>query len=326
MSVQPLWRLIRWLGSAAAFILVVLTIMFLLLEMTPGDPIQSLVGNMPVTDELRAALTQQFGLDRPLWERYFSYIGNLVQGNFGYSYAGRQDVLPLVMERLGNTLVLVVPALVLSSILGIFFGALAATSRRRSVDNGLSMLSIALFSLPGFWLGLVLIIVFAVNLQWFPSQGMRSYTSRGLFSIPHMVLPVLTMVLTEFAFKMRLMRATMIEVLGQDFIDTARSKGLSRMQIIWHHALPNSMLPMLTVIGSSIGFTVAGTVLIEKVFGWPGLGMLLYDSVQRSENMVVMAILLITAVIIIVVNMLTDALMALVDPRLRRSLLKGGRN
>lgn len=324
MNGRHLWRFMRWLGSAAVFILVVITIMFLLLELTPGDPIQSLIGNMPVTDELRAQLTAQFGLDQPLLTRYFTYLGNILQGDFGYSYAGRQDVLPLVLDRLGNTLVLVIPALFISSVMGIFFGALAATARSRGFDNAVSMISIGLFSLPGFWLGLVLIILFAVQLQWLPSQGMRGYTSRGMFSVPHMVLPVLTMAITEFAFMMRLMRATMIEVLGQDYIDTARSKGLSRTQIIFRHALPNSMLPMITVIGSSIGFTVAGTVLIEKVFGWPGMGMLLYESIQRSENMVVMAILLITAVIVIVVNLLTDAVMALVDPRLRKSLISGG--
>jgi peptide/nickel transport system permease protein len=186
------------------------------------------------------------------------------------------------------------------------------------------MSAIAGFSVPSFWFGLVLIIIFSVNLRWLPAQGMTSYTSTGL-SIPHMILPVLTLTLTELAFKLRLMRATMIEVLGQDYIDTARSKGLTRRAVLWRHALLNAMLPMITVIGYSMGFTLAGTVLVEKVFGWPGMGMLLYESILRSENMVVMAILLIVAVTVVVVNLLTDIVLGLVDPRVRRRLQTGAR-
>lgn len=319
MSAKTLLRIARWLASAVLLTLVVITIMFFLLELAPGEPVQALVGNMPVPDDLRAALAAQFGLDKPMWERYLIYMGNMLTGDFGYSYASRQDVLPLVMARLQNTLILAVPALIISSVAGILLGAWAAATRSRTLDNVLSMTSIALFSLPGFWVGLLLIIVFAVNLKWLPTQGMRSYTSKGL-SVPHLILPVLTMTITEFAFKMRLMRASMMEVLGQDYIDTARSKGLSRFAIIRRHALPNSMLPMITVVGYSIGATVAGTVLVEKVFSWPGMGMLLYESIQRSENMVVMAILFVTAVIVILVNLLTDLILGFADPRLRQRL------
>lgn len=323
MNLNLLWRLLRWLLSAAALMLVVVTLMFFLLELAPGEPIQALVGNMPVPEDVRAAMTSQFGFDRPLPERYLTYLANMFTGDFGYSYASRQEVLPIVLARLQNTLLMVIPALILSSIFGILFGAWAATTRNNKLDNILSITSIALFSLPGFWVGLILILIFAVNLQWLPTQGMRSYTSTGL-SIPHLVLPVLTLSITEFAFKMRLMRATMIEALGQDYIDTARSKGLSGGRIIWRHALPNSMLPMITVIGYSIGYTVAGTVLIEKVFGWPGMGMLLYDAIQRSDNLVVMAVLFVTATIVIVVNLLTDMLIGVTDPRIRERLKAGG--
>ena len=323
MSVNLLWRLLRWLVSATVLVVIVVTLMFFLLELAPGEPIQALVGNMPVPDDVRAAMTAQFGFDRPLPERYLTYLANMFTGDFGYSYASRQEVLPVVLARLQNTLVMVVPALIISSVLGIVFGAWAATTRNNKLDNVLSIMSIALFSVPGFWLGLILILIFAVNLQWLPTQGMRSYTSNGI-SIPHLVLPVVTLSITEFAFKMRLMRATMIEVLGQDYIDTARSKGLGRGYILWRHALPNSMLPMITVIGYSIGYTVAGTVLVEKVFGWPGMGMLLYDAIQRSENLVVMAVLFVTATIVIVVNLLTDILIGFTDPRIRERIKTGG--
>jgi len=324
MRTKFLWRALRWLISAALLILVVVTVMFLLLELTPGEPIQALIGNMPVPDDVRASLATQFGLDRPPFERYLTYMGNMLTGDFGFSYASRQEVLPLVWDKLQNTLIMTIPALVLSSVLGIAIGAWSAITRNRLLDNILSVTSIALFSLPGFWVGLMLILIFAVRLDWLPTQGMRSFTSTGSYSIPHLVLPVLTLTITEFAFKMRLMRASMIEVLGQDFIDTARSKGLSRGRILWSHALPNSMLPMITVIGYSIGYTVAGTVLVEKVFGWPGMGMLLYDSIQRSENLVVMAILFVASVSIIVINLLTDLVLGLVDPRIRARLAHGG--
>lgn len=324
MGKRFLWRALRWLVSAAVLVVVVVTVMFLLLELTPGEPIQALIGNMPVPDDVRASLAQQFGLDRPLFERYLTYMGNMLTGDFGFSYASRQQVLPLVWEKLQNTLVMTIPALILSAALGIAIGAWSAITRNRVLDNILSVTSIALFSLPGFWVGLMLILIFAVRLDWLPTQGMRSYTSTGSYSIPHLILPVLTLTITEFAFKMRLMRASMIEVLGQDFIDTARSKGLSRGRILWSHALPNSMLPMITVIGYSIGYTVAGTVLVEKVFGWPGMGMLLYDSIQRSENLVVMAILFVASVSIIVINLLTDLILGLVDPRIRARIKSGG--
>lgn len=314
--------LFRWVGSAILLIASVVVMMFVLLEMTPGDPIQALVGNMPVTDELRDRLMAEFGLNRSVYERFFIYVGNILTGNLGYSYANQAPIGGLLVERLQNTMLLAIPALVLSSVAGILLGSIAAVTRSKTLDNIFSISAIAGFSVPSFWVGLVLIIVFSVNLKWLPAQGMRSFTSTGI-SIPHMILPVLTLTLTELAFKLRLMRATMIEVLGQDYIDTARSKGLSKWTIIRRHALLNSMLPMITVIGYSVGYTLAGTVLTEKVFGWPGMGLLLYESIQRSENMVIMAVLLVVAVTVVIVNLLTDVVLGLVDPRVRRKLKSG---
>lgn len=318
-----LFNLLRWIGSALLLIASVVVMMFLLLELAPGDPIQALVGNMPVTDELRAKLVLEFGLDGSVYERFFVYVGNILSGNLGYSYANQAPIGGLLIDRLQNTMLLAVPALVLSSVGGIILGSIAAMTRSKTLDNVFSITAIAGFSVPSFWVGLVLIIIFSVNLKWLPAQGMRSFTSSGL-SIPHMVLPVLTLTFTELAFKLRLMRATMIEVLGQDYIDTARSKGLGKWSIIRKHALLNSMLPMITVIGYSVGYTLAGTVLTEKVFGWPGMGLLLYESIQRSENMVIMAVLLVVAVAVVVINLLTDIVLGFVDPRVRRTLKSGG--
>ncbi|MDR5699466.1 ABC transporter permease [Agromyces aerolatus] len=306
----------KLLGSSLVLIFVVILIMFLLLEAAPGDPIQALVGQVPVSEEFRRQMTEQFGLDRPVWERFFAYVGNILTGNLGYSFATMQPVSELILGRLGNTLLLTLPALVISSILGILLGAVAARTRSKALDGAISYAAIAGFSLPAFWVALLLILLFSVNLGWLPSQGMTSYTSSGL-SIPHLILPVASLALAETAFKVRIMRASMIEVLGQDYIDTARSKGLSAHEVLRKHGILNSMLPMVSVIGYSLGFTIAGSVLIEKVFGWPGMGLLMYDSIQRSENMVVMGILLIVTVTVVIINILTDVAYGLVDPRVR---------
>lgn len=306
----------KMIGSALILIFVVITVMFFLLEIAPGDPIQSLVGQVPVSEEFRAQMTAAYGLDRPLPERYFTYLTNILSGNLGFSYSNQQPVLDLIMGRLGNTLILTIPATILSSVGGILLGAIAARTRSRALDGTISSISIASFSLPNFWLALMLILLFAVTLGWLPAQGMSSFTSTGV-DPRYMILPVISLAVAELAFKMRIMRSSMIEVLGQDYIDTARSKGLNRNQILWRHGMLNSMLPMVSVIGYSLGFILAGSVLIEKVFGWPGMGQLLFDSIQRSDNMIVMGILLIITITVLIVNMLTDVVYGFVDPRIR---------
>jgi len=315
----------KLIGSSAILIFAVILVMFLLLELAPGDPIQALVGQVPVTDEFRRQMTEMYGLDRPLPERFVSYVGNILTGNLGYSYANRQPVAELILQRLGNTLALTLPSLVISSVGGILLGTAAARTRSKFKDGAISFGAVAGFSVPSFWLALLMIMLFAVNLGWLPAQGMASYGSSG-FSLQHFILPVIALAIPELAFKARVMRSTMIGVLGEDYIDTARSKGLTPVQILRHHGLLNSMLPMVSIIGYSLGFTIAGAVTIEKVFGWPGMGMLLYTSIQTGENMVVMGILLVVAITVVIVNIATDVVYGLVDPRIRaRSRMAGVR-
>ncbi|PPF79323.1 ABC transporter permease [Subtercola sp. Z020] len=316
----------RLIGSSVLLIFVVILVMFLLLEIAPGDPIQSLVGQVPVTEEFRRQMTATYGLDRPLFERFVSYVANVATGNLGYSFANREPVTELILQRLGNTLVLTLPSLVISSIGGILLGTAAARTRSKVKDGAISFAAVAGFSIPSFWLALLLIMLFAVSLGWLPAQGMASYGSKGL-SVPHLILPLIALAIPELAFKARIMRSTMIGVLGEDYIDTARSKGLSSFEILRRHGLLNSMLPMVSVIGYSLGFTLAGAVTVEKVFGWPGMGMLLYTSIQTGENMVVMGILLVVAITVVIVNILTDLVYGLVDPRIRaRSRMSRGVN
>lgn len=298
-------------------IFMIIVVMFVLLELSPGDPIQALMGDAPVSEAYRQQMTETFGLDQPAIIRFFTYLANVATGNLGYSFANNMPVLELIVGRLGNTLMLAIPSIILSSIGGIFLGAIAARTRSKLKDSTISIGAVIGFSIPTFWMGLLMILLFSVSLGWLPAQGMNSFANPG-FSWRHLILPLATMTLTELAFKTRIMRSSMIEVLGQDYIDTARSKGLTNREILRRHGILNSMLPMVSVIGYSLGYTIAGAVVIEKVFGWPGMGLLLYDAIQKSENMVILGVLLVMTVTVVIVNILTDVVYGLVDPRIGR--------
>lgn len=305
--------------SSFVLFLVVISVLFLLLEASPGDPVLAILGDTPVTDEFLEKMRQTYGLDRPMWERYFIYIGNVLTGNLGYSYlhAG-SPVLTLVLERIGPTLALAIPAFLISTAGGLVFGAIAARTRKGWLDSLISGSAIALFSVPNFWLGMLLLLSFSIELGWLPIQGASPRGVSGIH-VEYLILPVLTMATSELAYKTRIMRASVIESLGQDYIDTARSKGLTEREVLWRHALPNALLPMVTVAGYSLGFMVAGSVVTERVFGWPGMGLMFVESVERGNNQVVLGIVIVLTFAIIVVNILTDMLYGLVDPRVRES-------
>ncbi|MGO1769649.1 MAG: ABC transporter permease [Microbacterium sp.] len=297
--------------------LAVITVLFFLLEIAPGDPVQTLVGDVPLSEEFRERITVAYGLDKSAAERYLLYVGNVLTGDLGFSFGtNNEPVLALILSRAGNTLAIAVPSFVLSTIGGIVLGAIAARTRRRWLDGGISGTAVGLFSIPNFWFGMVLILVFSIGLGWFPTQGKSPYGMGGI-AVEYMVLPIIAMATSELAYKTRIMRSSMIESLGQDFIDTARSKGLSSSAILWRHALPNALLPMVTVAGYSLGFVLAGSVLVERVFGWPGMGLLFVDAIQRQNNMVILGVVIVLTVVIILVNILTDIVYGLVDPRLR---------
>ncbi|MGO2113209.1 MAG: ABC transporter permease, partial [Pseudoclavibacter sp.] len=310
--------------SSIVLLLVVITILFLLLEIAPGDPVQTLVGDVPVSPEFRAQITESFGLDRPLWERYAIYVGNVFSGNLGMSFGTHSvPVSELIADRIWNTVALAVPSILISTVGSILIGVVAARTRRPWLDKLLSGGAIAFFSIPNFWLGLMLIVVFAMSLGWLPVQGMGPYGQEGLYPA-YLVLPIVTMATSELAYKTRIMRSAMIETLGQDYIDTARSKGLSMRKVVWSHAFPNALLPMVTVVGYSLGYILAGSVLVEQVFGWPGMGLLFLTGVNRQDNFVVLGVVIVITITILIVNMLTDIVYGLVDPRLRARFRMGG--
>ena len=311
----------RLLVSSVLLFVAVITVLFLLLELAPGNPIQSLVGDVPISPAFEAQITAAFGLDKPLWERYVIYLGNVFTGNLGYSFGTNQPVLDLILGRAVNTLAIALPAFVLSTVLGLVLGSIAARTRRRWLDGGISGAAVALFSVPNFWLGMMLIMIFSLTLGWLPTQGKAPYGQEGI-ALQYMVLPVITMATSEIAYKTRIMRASMIESLSQDFVDTARSKGMSSQRVLWRHALPNALLPMVTVSGYSLGFILAGSVLVERVYGWPGMGLLFIDAVNRQDNQVVLGVVIVLTVSILLVNILTDVVYGVVDPRLRSQLTR----
>lgn len=315
----------RLLISSFVLLLVVITIMFLLLQAAPGDPIQTLVGDAPVPESFRRQLVETYGLDEPLYQRYVTYVGHVLTGDLGQSFVAQAPVAELIWERLGNTLLIAVPSLVISTVGGIVLGSIAARTRKRWLDTSLSGGAVAMFSVPNFWLGLMLISLFSITLGWLPAQGMNGYGQSG-FSMAHLVLPVVTLASTELAFKTRIMRSSMIEALGQDFMDTARSKGLPRRDLLIRHALPNALLPMVTVVGYSLGMVLAGSVLVEKVYGWPGMGLLMIESINHQDTSVVLGVVIVITVSILIVNILTDVVYGIVDPRLRARAHRSARS
>lgn len=308
--------LARTVASSIALILAVVVLLFLLLELAPGDRIQAYVGDVPVSEAFRQEMTERLGLDEPVLTRLLVYLGNVITGDFGDSFIHNRPVIDLIFERLGATLAITLPALVLSSIGGIILGVIAARTRNPYLDNTISIGALAGFSIPNFWFALVLILTFSIWLGWLPAQGMAPIGQVGI-RWQHLILPIISLTAMEMGFKTRIMRSSMIEVLGQDYIDTARSKGLSSVEILRRHGVLNSLLPMVSVIGYSMAFVIAGSVVIEKVFAWPGMGLLLYDSITRGENLVVIGILIIMTVLVVVINALTDIVYGLLDPRVR---------
>lgn len=311
---------LRLLVSSFVLFLVVITVLFILLELTPGDPAQAILGDVPVTPEFLERIRETYGLDRPAWERYFIYVGNVLSGNLGYSFLNNgAPVAGLIGQRVGATLALALPAFVISTLGGLVLGAIAGRTRRRWLDSLISGSAVALFSIPNFWLGMLAILFFSIELGLLPIQGKSPFGQPGIH-FQYLILPVLTMATIELAFKARIMRASVVEALGQDFIDTARSKGLTQRAILWRHALPNALLPMVTISGYSLGSLLAGSVVVERVFGWPGMGLLFVEAVERQNNQVVLGVVIVITATVIIVNILTDLVYGLVDPRLRAQL------
>jgi peptide/nickel transport system permease protein len=299
------------------------TVIFVLVHLAPGNPIDYIIGEAGADQEMVDRLRADLGLDQPIWVQLFRYIAQIAQGDLGYSFVSRAPVLDLILDRLPATLLLMASQLVLSVVLGIGFGVLSARRPNASLDNVITVVSLASFAIPVFWLGQMLILGFAYYLDWFPIQGMTNvragYTGfdHVLDVAHHMVLPVLTLTIYNLALNLRLTRASMLQVIGQEYIKVARAKGLSENTILLKHALRNALLPVVTVIGLEFRTLIAGAVLTETVFAWPGLGRLTFDAIGARDYPLLMGMFIFVCLLVVIGNLVTDLLYAVLDPRIR---------
>lgn len=304
---------------AVVTIFVALTVNFVLFRVLPGDAVARVSRIPNASPALKQALEAEFGLDKSLWEQYLRYLEQLFQGNMGVSFTNRQPVLDNLIEAFGNTLPMVTLGTVISVVLGVGVGVFAAVRRNSAGDFIATGLAVAFYAFPTQFLGMMLLILFAGVL---PSVGMSdpfavAMSTGEQFSdlLRHMTLPVLTLVLTLYAENALIVRSAMLETLGEDYVLTARAKGLTRRRIIWSYALRNAALPTITQIGLSLGAVVSGSILVEVIFSWPGIGRALYDAVlQRDYPMLQGGFLAITFTVV-VINYLADLLYFRLDPR-----------
>lgn len=327
MSAQPVSSgryLARRLLQAVPLVIGVLVITFVLIHLAPGDPIYILAGEGGDA-EYYAEMRAYYGLDRSLPEQLARYLLAALRGDFGYSFSHQQPVFSVILSRLPATLLLMGTALAFSTTLGLLLGTLAATRPRRPIDYGIAAGTLAVYAMPVFWLGQLMIIIFAVHLKWFPVQGMVSVRERftGLHYVSdvlhHLVLPALTLGLLQLALTARLTRTSLRQALSEDYVRTARAKGLHERAVVLGHALRNALLPIATVVGGQIGVLLTGAALTETIFAWPGLGRLLLDATFQRDYPLLMAIFFMVSLTVIAANLLTDLVYTFLDPRVRYS-------
>jgi len=296
---------------------------FLITHILPGDPVDVLVGDYPAPPEYIAQVRHEFGLDQSLAAQLWLYLANLARGNLGFSFLNREPVLSLVVHRAGVTLLLMVPSLVLASVLGVLIAVRAAARAGRALDSFLTGLSLIGYSIPVFWLAQILIVIFAVQLAWLPAQGMTSIRSSATGAgalvdfLRHLALPAFCITIYYLAVVARVTRSSMIEMLHQDVVLTARAKGLSERRILIHHVLRNSLIPVVTFLGADLGALMGGAIITEGIFNIPGVGHALYQAIIRGEGPTVVSIVTVLVIIYIITSLLVDLLYAVLDPRIR---------
>ena len=311
--------------QALLLVAAVVVLNFVLVHAAPGDPVGTIAGaSGGMSEELKAQLRASYGLDKPLAVQLGVYLSRVVQGDLGYSYFFNLPVTGLIAERVPATLILVVSSVLWAFLIGTALGVLAARKPNGLLSQSITVLSLVGFAAPVFWSGMMLVILFASVWPIFPIADMRSITSSGdggwrdmLDIAHHLVLPSITLGMVYLAQYSRLARASMLEVLGADFIRTARAKGLAERVVLYKHALRNAVLPVITVLGLQFGNVMAGAILVETVFNWPGLGRLAFQAVLQRDYPTVLGVLLFSAIVVLVMNLLTDLAYRLVDPRIK---------
>jgi peptide/nickel transport system permease protein len=300
-----------------------ITINFFIFRVMPGDPVSIMVSERILKPSVVEEVRAMFGLNLPLWQQYILYIRNLLIGYFGYSFHWKEPVINVIMERMPNTILLMGVSTILSVIIGIVLGVLAAWKRGTKVDVTILTSSLMFYSLPVFWIGMMLLMLFGYYLGIFPIAGTMSrpppegFFERILDLLHHMTLPTITLTLISYGEYTLLMRGTLLDVLTQDYIVTARAKGLSERRVLVKHAMRNALLPTVTAVAISLGFIVSGATLTETVFSWNGVGRLIYDAMMMRDYPVLQGAFLIISISVILANYVADIVYGMLDPRIR---------
>ncbi|MBO6726355.1 MAG: ABC transporter permease [Rhizobiaceae bacterium] len=308
--------ILKRLGIGLATLVLASIVVFAVMEILPGDPAQLMLG-LNATDEVLQALRNEMGLNDPVLVRYFSWVGGMLIGDFGNSYTYSSPVIELIGERAIVSLPLAVISLILSTLIAIPVGMFAAARRGHVADTsvmGVTQLGVAI---PNFWFALLLIYVFAVWLRLVPAGGFPGWSGGIWPGVRSLLLPAVALALPQAAILARVTRSAMLEVLGEDYIRTARAKGMPRRVVLWRHALRNALIPVLTIMGLQFAFLLAGTIIIENVFYLPGLGRLVFQAITQRDLIVVEGVVMLLVASVVIVNLAVDLTYALVDPRLR---------
>jgi peptide/nickel transport system permease protein len=308
---------LKRLLSLSLSLLVASIVIFLAIEVVPGDPASYMLGLNAQADTI-AALREELGLNVSLFQRYVNWVSGMLTGNFGTSYTYRTPVVEMIGARIWISLPLALYALLLSMLIAFPAGILAASKRGSAADTlvmGITQLGVAI---PNFWFAMLMVLVFAINLRWFSAGGFPGWDSGFWVAMKALTLPAVSLALPQASILARVMRSALLDTLGEDFVRSARAKGLNRRQALWRHALRNAMIPVLTIIGLQFSFLLAGAIIIENVFFLPGLGRLVFQSISQRDLIVVESVVMLLVFAVVVVNFTVDIAYALVDPRLRR--------
>lgn len=310
--------ILKRLLSAVPVLIGITIIVFLIMAMIPGDPATAILGSYATPDNVEK-LNRDLGLDKPLVQQYFIWLGNMLTGDFGTSFALNRPVLDEVLERFNATLVLAGTAFVLCSFLGVIAGVISAANQYGAADKGITFVVLLGISIPSFFLGMMMILFFAVNLRWFPVSGMWPiYGDRTLgVLLSHLAMPATALAVVATGVIARLSRSAMLEVLRQDFIRTARAKGVHERGVIWRHALKAALVAIIPVLGIQAGFVLSGAVYIEIVFQWPGVGRMLVDAILKRDILLVQGGVVFVAACYVVFNIVVDVAQSLLDPRIK---------
>ncbi len=309
--------LVKRLTSLGLSLLIASLVIFIAIEVVPGDPAAYMLG-MNASPETVAALRSQLGLDAGPVERYFTWVGGMLVGDFGTSYTYRTPITQMIAERMWVSLPLAIYALALSTLIAFPVGIWAATHRGSATDIGVMGATQLGVAVPNFWFAMILVLIFAVNLRWFSAGGFPGWDVGFWAGMKALTLPAIALALPQASILSRVMRSSILDTLGEDFMRTARAKGLTRGQALWRHALRNALIPVLTIIGLQFSFLLAGAIIIENVFFLPGLGRLVFQAISQRDLIVVESVVMLLVCAVILVTFAVDLAYAAVDPRLRR--------